>query len=111
MAVISGGREAITHYEVISEFNSFSHIKLNLETGRTHQIRVHMSHISHPIIGDTIYGGGKTPFEKAHAKYLDGQCLHAKELVFPHPKTKEIMHFECELPSNFKTLLSLLEKQ
>ena len=111
MAVISGGREAITHYEVISEFNSFSHIKLNLETGRTHQIRVHMSHISHPIIGDTVYGGGKTPFERTHAKYLDGQCLHAKELVFPHPKTKEIMHFECELPSNFKTLLSLLEKQ
>ena len=111
MAVVAGGKEAITHYELISELGAFSYVKFNLETGRTHQIRVHTSHIGHPIIGDTVYGGGKTPFERAHAKYLDGQCLHAKELSFPHPKTGEIMHFECELPSNFKKLLTLLENQ
>lgn len=109
MAVVAGGKEAVTHYEVIKEFPSFTYAKMNLETGRTHQIRVHTSHIGHPIIGDEVYGGGKTQFEKAHSKHLDGQCLHAKELSFPHPKTKEIMHFECELPDNFKTLLKILE--
>ena len=110
MAVVAGGREAITHYEVIREFPSFTYAKMNLETGRTHQIRVHMSHLGHPIIGDTVYGGGKTQFEKSHSKYLDGQCLHAKELRFPHPKTGEMMHFECELPDNFKALLKILEE-
>ena len=108
MAVVAGGREAITHYEVIEEYTGYSYIKLNLETGRTHQIRVHMSYKGHPIIGDTVYGGGKTPFEKANASLLDGQILHAKELSFPHPRTKEIMHFTCELPSNFKRLIEKL---
>ena len=111
MAVVSGGREAITHYEVIEEYSGYSYIKLNLETGRTHQIRVHMSYKGHPIIGDTVYGGGKTPFEKANAQLLDGQILHAKELSFPHPKTKEIMRFECELPSNFKALIQRLREK
>ena len=110
MAVVKGGKEAVTHYTVISEYPSFTYAKMELETGRTHQIRVHMSHIGHPIIGDTVYGGGKTPFEKANASLLDGQILHAKELSFPHPKTKEIMHFECDLPDNFKELLNRLEK-
>ena len=108
MAVVSGGREAITHYEVIEEFTGYSYLKLNLETGRTHQIRVHMSYKGHPIIGDTVYGGGKTTFEKANAALLDGQILHAKELSFPHPKTKEMMHFECDLPNNFSALLDKL---
>ena len=110
MAVVKGGKEAVTHYTVIAEYPSFTCAKMELETGRTHQIRVHMSHIGHPIIGDTVYGGGKTPFEKANASLLDGQILHAKELSFPHPKTKEIMHFECDLPDNFKELLNRLEK-
>ena len=110
MAVVAGGREAITHYEVIEEYTGYSYIKLNLETGRTHQIRVHMSYKGHPIIGDTVYGGGKTQFEKVNASLLDGQILHARELSFPHPRTKEIMHFECELPSNFSTLLERLRK-
>ena len=110
MAVVKGGKEAVTHYTVIAEYPSFTYAKMELETGRTHQIRVHMSHIGHPIIGDTVYGGGKTPFEKANASLLDGQILHAKELSFPHPKTKEIMHFECDLPDNFKELLNRLEK-
>ena len=111
MAVVSGGKEAITHYEVIEEYSGYSYIKLNLETGRTHQIRVHMSYKGHPIIGDTVYGGGKTQFEKANVTLLDGQILHAKELSFPHPKTKEIMTFECELPDNFKTLIQRLRER
>ena len=109
MAVVKGGRESITHYKVIAEYPSFTYAKMELETGRTHQIRVHMSYIGHPIIGDVVYGGGKTPFEKANASLLDGQMLHAKELSFPHPKTKEIMHFECELPDNFKKVIKKLE--
>ena len=107
MAVIAGGREAVTHYSTVCEYKSFTHAKMELETGRTHQIRVHMSHIGHPIIGDTVYGGGKTPFEKANASLLNGQCLHARELSFPHPVTKEIMHFEADLPKEF---ISLIEK-
>ena len=110
MAVVKGGKKAVTHYTVIKEYPSFTYAKMELETGRTHQIRVHMSHIGHPIIGDTVYGGGKTPFEKSNASLLDGQILHAKELSFPHPKTGEMMHFECELPDNFKELLNRLEK-
>ena len=110
MAVMAGGREAITHYEVLEEYTGYSYIKLNLETGRTHQIRVHMSYKGHPIIGDTVYGGGKTQFEKANATLLDGQILHARELSFPHPRTKEIMHFQCELPDNFKRLIEKLQK-
>lgn len=110
MAVVRGGKEAITHYEVITEYPSFTYAKMVLETGRTHQIRVHMSHIGHPIIGDLVYGGGKTPFEKSNASLLDGQILHAKVLSFPHPRTREIMTFECELPDNFKKLIEKLKK-
>ncbi|MBQ7224972.1 MAG: RluA family pseudouridine synthase [Clostridia bacterium] len=108
MAVVAGGREAITHYEVIEEYPSFTYARFQLETGRTHQIRVHTSYIGHPIIGDTVYGGGKTSFEKSNSALLDGQILHAKILSFPHPKTKEILTFECELPDNFKRLLEKL---
>ena len=110
MAVVKGGKEAVTHYEIITEYPSFTYAKMELETGRTHQIRVHMSHIGHPLVGDTVYGGGKTPFEKANASLISGQALHAKVLSFPHPKTKEIMTFECELPSEFAKLLERLEK-
>ncbi len=109
MAVTRGGKDAVTHYTVICEYPSFTYAKMNLETGRTHQIRVHMSHIGHPIIGDTVYGGGKTQFEKANISLLDGQILHAKILSFPHPRTKEILTFEVDLPDNFKTLLERLE--
>ena len=110
MAVVAGGKEAITHYEVISEYPSFTYAKMELETGRTHQIRVHMSYIGHPIMGDTTYGGGKTQLERANASLLNGQMLHAKILSFPHPKTGEIVTFECELPDNFKTMLERLER-
>ena len=108
MAVVAGGREAITHYEVIEEYPSFTYARFQLETGRTHQIRVHTSYVGHPIIGDTVYGGGKTVFEKNCSALLDGQILHAKILSFPHPRTKEQMTFECELPDNFKALLEKL---
>ncbi len=108
MAVVAGGREAITHYEVIEEYPSFTYARFQLETGRTHQIRVHTSYIGHPIIGDEVYGGGKTTFEKNNKALLDGQILHAKILSFPHPRTKEIVTFECDLPDNFKKLLEKL---
>ena len=110
MAVVSGGREAITHYKTIEEFSGFTYAKMELETGRTHQIRVHMSHIGHPIMGDTVYGGGKTPCENAHKSLIDGQMLHAKELSFPHPRTKEVVHFECPLPENFEKILKILKE-
>ena len=111
MAVVKNGKEAVTHFKVLNRFKNYTLLEIKIDTGRTHQIRVHTSYIGHPIIGDTAYGGGKTQFERAHAKHLDGQCLHARELSFPHPKTKEIMHFECELPDNFKALLNILENQ
>lgn len=110
MAVVAGGREAITHYEVIEEYPSFTYARFQLETGRTHQIRVHTSYIGHPIIGDEVYGGGKTTFEKNNKALLDGQILHAKILSFPHPRTKEIVTFECELPDNFQKLLEKLKR-
>ncbi len=103
-------KPAVTHYEVIERYSGFTHLRVHLETGRTHQIRVHMSHIGHPIMGDTVYGGGKTPFEKAHKSLIDGQMLHAKELSFPHPRTKEIVRFECPLPDNFEKILDILKE-
>jgi 23S rRNA pseudouridine1911/1915/1917 synthase len=113
MAVIRDGshtaREAITHYEVLRAYGAVTYLKLQLETGRTHQIRVHMASIGHPLLGDTLYGGGHTAFEKAHAAYLHGQCLHAGELTFVHPATGKTLHFECPLPDDFRHLLQILE--
>lgn len=114
MAVIKSGenaREAVTHYEVIQSYGQITYLKLKLETGRTHQIRVHMSHLGHALLGDEVYSSTKTLFEKQHAPLFDGQILHAKRLSLTHPKTKERMTFECELPDNFKKLISILEKQ
>ena len=103
-------REAVTHYRVLERFHGFTYAEMRLETGRTHQIRVHMSYLSHPLIGDPVYGGNKTPFEKKHAKLLDGQCLHAAELSFPHPRTGEIMTFHAPLPDNFVRILKILRE-
>ena len=111
MAVVQGGKEAITHYEQIALYNGFSLLKLNLETGRTHQIRVHLSAKGHPIIGDPVYGSVSTAFEKNNKSLLDGQALHAGELSFPHPVTREQMTFKCDLPENFKALLERLERR
>lgn len=114
MAVIKtgdGAREAVTHYEVISSYGQITYLKLRLETGRTHQIRVHMSHLGHALLGDEVYASTKTLFEKQHAPLLDGQILHAKRLILTHPRTGERMTFECPLPDNFKKLVDILEKQ
>ena len=106
-----GAREAVTHYRVLERFGGVTHLSLTLETGRTHQIRVHMSHLGHPLLGDTVYGGGKTPFEKRHAALLSGQTLHAGALTLTHPDTGERMRFTCPLPAYFEKLLALLREE
>lgn len=114
MAVIKSGegaREAVTHYEVIRSYGQVTYLGLRLETGRTHQIRVHMSHLGHALLGDEVYASTKTLFEKQHAPLFDGQILHAKRLSLTHPRTGERMTFECELPDNFKKLIDILDKQ
>ena len=111
MAVIRDGhtsRPAVTHYSVAERFGAITYLTLRLETGRTHQIRVHMSALGHPLLGDTVYGGGGTAFEKRHAALLDGQCLHAARLSFVHPRTGEPMCFETPLPREFEELLRIL---
>ncbi|MBO5716442.1 MAG: RluA family pseudouridine synthase [Clostridia bacterium] len=114
MAVIKNdaytSREAITHYRVLKRFHGFDYIQCVLETGRTHQIRVHMAYLGHPLLGDEVYGGNKTRFQTLHKDCIDGQCLHAKELHLTHPKTEDRMTFTSELPDNFKRVLDLLEK-
>jgi 23S rRNA pseudouridine1911/1915/1917 synthase len=107
----SGVREAVTHYFPVTDFGSFSHIRLVLETGRTHQIRVHMSHIGHPVMGDEVYGANRTPFEKRHSALLCGQCLHAGKLRFAHPATGEMMELEAPLPAEFAKLLDILKQE
>ena len=108
MAVVSGGREAVTHYRVIEQLERAQYIELQLETGRTHQIRVHMASLGHPLLGDTVYGGGRTPFEKDNAGILRGQCLHAKTIAFIHPETGELMRFDSPLPEYFTKMLCKL---
>ena len=108
-------RDAVTHFEVMERFalptGRYTYVKCRLETGRTHQIRVHMSSIGHPLMGDVVYGGGNTKFELESKKYISGQCLHAKCLELTHPKSGEKMVFECELPDDMKALLEKLRKQ
>jgi len=109
MAVVkTGGRNAVTHYSVDERFTGFSTLKLRLETGRTHQIRVHMSHMGHPVLGDPVYGGDKTQFQKKHPALFAGQCLHAERLTLIHPITGETMTFEAALPERFGEIMRLL---
>lgn len=103
MAVVNGGREAVTRYKVIERFDGFTHIRVRLETGRTHQIRVHMAYIGHPVAGDEVYGPKKVITE------LGGQCLHAKKIGFIHPRTGEYMEFDSPLPDYFKKFLQRLK--
>ena len=105
MAVVPGGREAVTHWEAVARYPGCTHLRCRLETGRTHQIRVHLAHIGHPILGDTVYGAKKP------VPGLTGQCLHASELRFLHPRTGEAVELRCPLPDEFTALLRKLEKQ
>ena len=103
MAVVPGGRRAVTHWEVIARYPGFTHVRCRLETGRTHQIRVHMAHLGHPILGDTVYGAKKP------VPGLQGQCLHAAGLRFVHPRTGETINLTCPLPEEFREVLRKLE--
>ena len=105
MAIVEGGREAITHYTVLKRYRGYTHMAFQLETGRTHQIRVHMASIGHPIIGDPVYGLKKDRFSD-----IGGQCLHAAELTLTHPKTGERMTFSAALPDYFVEILQKLER-
>ena len=96
-------RNAVTHWSVLERYRGYTHVRCKLETGRTHQIRVHMAHIGHPLLGDEVYGHAKLP-----EKGLVGQCLHAKELQFIHPRTGEAVHLDTELPEYFKEVLARL---
>lgn len=109
MAVVKDGRRAVTHYEAIEELSQYTFARMRLETGRTHQIRVHMAHIGHPIIGDPVYGR-PTLFEKHHPRLFDGQMLHAGELTFTHPSTGEKVTVKAPLPENFESALELLRR-
>lgn len=111
MAVVPGGRAAVTHWQVLTRYRGYTHIRCQLETGRTHQIRVHLSSIGHPLFGDTVYGGGRTGWEEKNASLAAGQVLHAKRLGFVHPITGQTLVFESELPAYFTTLLQKLDNE
>lgn len=102
MAVNKNGKNAITHIKVLKRFDKYTLLKVNIETGRTHQIRVHLSHIGYPIVGDYTYSNGKNEFD------VIGQCLHAQKLEFKHPITQKDMCLEAELPQYFKDILDKL---
>ncbi len=105
MAVVQGGREAVTHYRILEQFTGYTLAECILETGRTHQIRVHMASIGHSVAGDPVYGLKKEKFN------LQGQLLHAKTIGFVHPRTGEYMEFSSELPAYFTAVLNKLRKK
>lgn len=104
MAVVPGGRRAVTHWTVLARYPGYTHVQCRLETGRTHQIRVHMSYLGHPILGDTVYGAKKP------VPGLTGQCLHAVGLQFIHPRTKELVSLSCPLPGEFTAALRKIDR-
>lgn len=107
MAVVNDktGKRAVTHYKVLKRYKGYTYIECSLETGRTHQIRVHMSYIGHPILGDTIYGYSKQPFK------TEGQVLHAKSIGIIHPSTGKYIEFDSEVPEYFKNILRILDNK
>lgn len=105
MAVTKKGKVAITHFKVLERFSKYTFLQIQIETGRTHQIRVHLAEIGYPVVGDMVYSNGKNEFG------VEGQMLHAKSLDFLHPITREKMHLEAPLPEYFKEVLEKLENQ
>ncbi len=98
------GREAVTHWSVLARYPGYTHVECRLETGRTHQIRVHLASIGHPLLGDTVYGAKKA------VPGLAGQCLHARRLRFVHPSTGELLELECPLPDWFREVLRKIDR-
>jgi len=103
MAVTRSGKEAITHFKVLKRYNKYTLLEIKIDTGRTHQIRVHMAEIGHPVIGDSTYSNGRNEFG------IEGQCLHAKKLEFTHPITKKQMSLEAPLPEYFEKTIKELD--
>lgn len=104
MAVVPGGRRAVTHWTALARYPGYTHVQCRLETGRTHQIRVHMAYLGYPILGDTVYGAKKP------VPGLTGQCLHAVGLQFIHPRTKELVSLSCPLPGEFTAALRKIDR-
>lgn len=104
MAVRKDGKEAITHFKVLKRYKNYTLLEIKIDTGRTHQIRVHMAEIGHPVVGDMVYSNGKNEFD------VKGQMLHAKSLDFKHPITGKELHLEAEIPEYFKEVLKKLER-
>lgn len=105
MAVRKDGKNAVTHFEVIKRYNGYTYLDIKIDTGRTHQIRVHLAEIGYPIVGDGVYSNGKNPFG------VEGQMLHAKSLEFTHPTTGKVLKLEAPIPEYFKEVLNKLEEK
>ncbi|MBQ3408081.1 MAG: RluA family pseudouridine synthase [Clostridia bacterium] len=105
MAIDKDGKEAITHFKVIRRYNNYTLLEIKIDTGRTHQIRVHMSQIGHPVVGDDVYSNGKNEFG------VEGQMLHAKSLDFKHPVTGKELHLEAEIPKYFEEIIELCDSR
>ena len=105
MAVTKDGKEAVTHFKVLKRYKNYTLLEIKIDTGRTHQIRVHMAEIGHPVVGDMVYSNGKNEFG------VEGQMLHAKSLDFKHPITGKQMHLEAEIPKYFKNILDRLDSE
>jgi 23S rRNA pseudouridine1911/1915/1917 synthase len=114
MAVVASGKHALTRYRVLERFRAHGHMQVNLETGRTHQIRVHLAHVGHPLVGDPVYGGrlrlpaGCTPALADALRSFRRQALHAHRLGLPHPETGEWVEWESPLPADLRQLLEAL---